>query len=135
MNKADLVRQWFDIASEDLRSAAFLFDNMNPKPVEIICYHCQQAVEKVMKGYLIDQDTEPPYIHDLEKLLHLCTEYDPSFDTLSEPCRKLTNYASAARYPSLIDIVETDAVLALKEADRIYAFCADLIPELLWEQT
>ena len=60
MNKLDLVKEWFDIAADDMRSAVFLFDNLRPKPIEIICYHCQQAVEKAMKGYLINHDIEPP---------------------------------------------------------------------------
>jgi HEPN domain-containing protein len=67
MNKVDLVREWFEFASNDLKVAAHLFESMHKKPLEIICYHCQQAVEKVMKGYLIYNDVEPPYVHDLTK--------------------------------------------------------------------
>jgi len=134
MNKADLVKQWFDIASDDLRSAAFLFDNLYPKPIEIICYHCQQAVEKALKGYLIDHDIEPPYIHDLNKLLLQCEEYDTSFIVLQELCRKLTDFATATRYPSPIDILETDAVYALEKAEDAYGFCAELVPSLQHRQ-
>ena len=47
-----------------------------------------------------------------------------------EPCNKLTDYVTAARYPSPVEIVEMDAVFALKEAERIYTFCSDRIPEL-----
>jgi len=135
MNKVDLVREWFEYAADDLRVAAHLFETMHRKPIEIVCYHCQQAVEKILKGYLIDHDVEPPYIHDLEKLRLMCMEYDSSFEILLEPCRKLTDYVTAGRYPSKVEIMEADAVFALKEAEKIYTFCTGLISAPHQEQT
>jgi len=92
MTKTDLIKEWFGFASNDLYAAVHLFETMHNKPLEIICYHCQQAVEKAIKGFLIYHDVEPPYIHDLEKLRLMCEEHDASFAMLSEPCRKLTAY-------------------------------------------
>ena len=134
MNKADLVKEWFDFSSDDLRVAAHMFDGMHPKPVEIICYHCQQCVEKALKGYLINHDVEPPYIHDLEKLCLMCMEYDSAFEAFTGQCRDMTGYVASARYPSKEEFEENNAVSALKEAKRIYEFCTALIPELRQEQ-
>ncbi|MDR1205212.1 MAG: HEPN domain-containing protein [Peptococcaceae bacterium] len=130
MNKTDLAREWFEIAETDLHTAAYLFENMHPRPLEIICYHCQQSVEKALKGFLINNETEPPKIHDLEKLCQMCAKFNLSFETIRETCRKLTDYAASTRYPSLVEIEKVDAVFALREAERVYTFCADLIPEL-----
>jgi HEPN domain-containing protein len=121
----DLVKEWFEYALNDYRVAAYMFDTMHKKPLEIICYHCQQSVEKALKSYLINHDVEPPYIHDLDKLRLMCAEYDSSFETLIEPCKKLTSYITAGRYPSQVEIEEDDAVFALKEAERIYTFCLE----------
>lgn len=44
MKKADLIREWMDYARNDLRAAEYL-TNLHPQPVEIICFHCQQAAE------------------------------------------------------------------------------------------
>ena len=63
MNKADLVREWFEYAANDLRAAAHMFENMHPKPLEIVCYHCQQCVEKALKGYLINHLDKPMFKH------------------------------------------------------------------------
>ena len=38
--------EWLRYANMDLDAAKFLFENQYPKPLEIICYHCQQAAEK-----------------------------------------------------------------------------------------
>jgi len=60
MTKTDLIKEWFEFASNDLYAAAHLFETMRNKPLEIIRYHCQQAVEKAIKGFLIYHDVEPP---------------------------------------------------------------------------
>jgi len=130
MNRAELVREWFEIASTDLRTAKHLFETMHPKPLEIICYHCQQAAEKALKGFLVDQEVEPPRIHDLSSLCLMCAEYNSSFIPIKEVCRELTAYAASTRYPSHVEIEEQDAISALKEAEQIYTFCSDLIPTM-----
>ena len=130
MTKTDLVREWLEYASNDLRVASHMFENMHPKPLEIVCYHCQQCVEKALKGYLIDHDVEPPYIHDLEKLCLMCMEYDTSFESFLKQCRDMTEYAASSRYPSNEEFEEINAVLALKEAKLIYESCIALISTL-----
>ena len=44
--------EWLDFAYMDLSAAEHLL-TMRPLPVEIICYHCQQAVEKAIKAIII----------------------------------------------------------------------------------
>ena len=132
MNETDLVKEWFDIASIDLQVAAHLFNTMHPKPLEIVCYHCQQAAEKALKGFLTDRGIEPPYTHDLEQLRLMCIEYDSSFSdaTIQKASLKLSEYAVSTRYPDRPEIEEQDAAFALEEADKIYSLCANLIPAL-----
>ena len=43
--------EWLDLAEMDLGAAEYLL-GMRPVPVEIICYHCEQAAEKMLKGTL-----------------------------------------------------------------------------------
>lgn len=42
-------KEWLEFAAMDLDSAQFLL-GMRPVPVEIICYHCEQAAEKLLKA-------------------------------------------------------------------------------------
>ena len=64
MQNRDIAREWFKIAETDLSSAEFL-QSMTPVPFEIICYHCQQSVEKYLKGYLALKGEEIKKTHDL----------------------------------------------------------------------
>ena len=56
--------EWLDFAYMDLSAAEHLL-TMRPLPVEIICYHCEQAAEKFLKATLVQFDREPPKTHDL----------------------------------------------------------------------
>ena len=51
--------EWLDFAYMDLSAAEHLL-TMRPLPVEIICYHCEQAAEKFLKATLVQFDREPP---------------------------------------------------------------------------
>jgi HEPN domain-containing protein len=46
------IAEWLKIAYDDFDSALHLFNTKHPKPLEIICYHCQQSVEKALKAFL-----------------------------------------------------------------------------------
>lgn len=47
------VQQWFTFAQKDLAVAKHLRDTFYPEPMEIICYHCQQAAEKAIKAHIL----------------------------------------------------------------------------------
>ena len=130
MSEMEIVREWFEIALTDIKAADHLYKTMHPRPLEIICYHCQQAAEKSLKGFITSKMIEPPFTHDLEKLRLMCEEHNTLFDTIQVACLQLTGYSAATRYPNSPEIVSTDAELALKEAKKIYTFCSGLIPSL-----
>jgi HEPN domain-containing protein len=62
MDLKDLIRKWADKARDDLIVAETLFQNTHPKQIYIACYHCQQAVEKMLKCYLVYNNIEPSHI-------------------------------------------------------------------------
>ncbi len=64
MDNTDIAKEWFKMAETDLSSAKFL-QKMQPVPVEIICYHCQQSVEKYLKRFLALKGEEINRTHDL----------------------------------------------------------------------
>ena len=118
MDNKDVAKEWFKVAETDLTSAEFLQD-MRPIPIEIICYHCQQSVEKYLKGFLALKGEEIRKIHDLVRLNKMCQKYEKDFETIEEDCLLLTDYAVNVRYPFPMDINESDLNLALKSAQRV----------------
>ena len=81
----EYIVEWFRFADMDFSSAEFL-QGMSPQPFEIICYHCQQSVEKNLKGYLIEKGIEPPKTHDLVDLNDMCSDIDKRFSENDKIC-------------------------------------------------
>lgn len=97
--KTDEIRQWMQKAHHDLITAAQVLE-LDPPLTDIAAYHCQQAAEKALKAYLVQQDTPFSKTHDLTELVATCAVSDPRFASLSEPAATLTPYAVVFRYPT-----------------------------------
>jgi len=127
--------KWFAYADRDLALAEHAL-SMYPQPYEIICYHCQQAAEKYLKGYLIFRGEEdPPRTHDLGLLCAACSVYDESFDELQRSCDVLTYYAVQPRYPHDLEITETQMQSALRYAKGVKAFAPLMRLRVVWEDS
>jgi HEPN domain-containing protein len=103
---------------------------MHPKPLAIACFHCQQAAEKALKGYLLYKEQDPPRIHNLVELCRLCREQDSSFETLLDTVVALNPYGVAARYPDEDVIDETMTQTAIARAQAVYDFSLSKVPDL-----
>ena len=80
------VAEWFTFADRDLSSAEYLLP-MHPRPLEIICYLCQQSAEKYLKGFLIYNGVEQPVkTHDLIILQSECEKFDHRFININKAC-------------------------------------------------
>lgn len=120
-DKITIVKEWLRFASNDINCAKHSL-SMHPVPVEIICYLCEQAAEKALKGYLVYQNIEPPKTHILKLLCKMCTDIDKSFEEITKQCGNLTLYAVQPRYPFEIEITENDMKKAILDADRVMEF-------------
>ncbi|EIW18746.1 MULTISPECIES: HEPN domain-containing protein [Pelosinus] len=121
MNNETIAREWFRYAMQDLASANYL-QGMQPIPVEIICYHCQQSVEKYLKGFISLKGGNIRKTHDLVDLNKGCSEYDSAFLVIEEDCLNLSDYGVHARYPFNLELNESDALLAITSAERVQTF-------------
>lgn len=128
MSGKSLSGEWLDMAEMDLNAAEYLLD-MRPVPVEIICYHCEQAAEKLLKGALIHFDIEPPKTHDLIQLCKLCCNVDGRFEELIDPCVELTPYGVQVRYPSNLELDESDTHCALRQCKTVREFIRPLLEQ------
>jgi HEPN domain-containing protein len=92
------AKSWIDKAKNDLLNAD---NNLAAKqiPYDTVCFHCQQAAEKLLKGYLVSQGREYPITHNLFVILEDIIEYDPSADSLREILAVLNPYSVEVRYP------------------------------------
>jgi len=97
-NNKKLSREWFDIGDNELGFAQAGFEELEAFYPQI-CFQCQQAVEKYLKGFLVYNKRRFPKIHDLAQLLRLCAKIDKSFLKFLEETDILSQYYLVSRYP------------------------------------
>ena len=128
------VLEWFYFTDADFDSALILND-AHRKHNQIICYHCQQAVEKYLKAFLCYNGMIPPRLHILETLCALCSEYDAAFNGIAKDCAYLTPFAVNARYPLEMEVTSANTVKSLEITRKIKEFppLAELKTKMLIE--
>jgi HEPN domain-containing protein len=87
--------QWLRQAAKDRNAAHIL---MEPEPSRSV-FHSQQAAEKAAKAFLTFRQIPFRKTHDLTDLGSQCASIDPSLEPILREVAKLTDYASAFRYP------------------------------------
>jgi HEPN domain-containing protein len=120
MERINRVKGWLDFANKDISCAKHLL-GMRPVPLEIVCYHSEQAAEEALKGYLLYQNIEPSQTQDLGKLCSMCLKFDKAFEELMGPWERLARYGEPV-YPSEMQISDNDMKTAIADADRVMAF-------------
>jgi hypothetical protein len=58
---------------------------VNPPLLDVAAFHCQQAAEKLLKGFLVHASVDFGKMHDLEKLGQ--SSSSPSLQSRRWPCR------------------------------------------------
>ena len=128
MNDFYVVNEWLKFAERDYAIALHLCKTFHPMPVENICYNCQQAAEKAIKGILILHKGDYPRTHDIEQLHELCKEAGTDFGLTPSMTRTLTRFAKKSRYPDDVnDFTETDMEIGLKYAEQILTQAKDVL--------
>ena len=95
-DKREYVKNLLLRAENDLASARHLLTAETPA-TNVICFHCQQTVEKLLKAWLYWHDVSAPRTHSLAELLNLCQRFDVGFANLGD-VEILTPYAVETRY-------------------------------------
>lgn len=120
------INNWFKFAFEDLKMAESALEQ---KIYNQVCFHSQQGVEKMLKGFLRKKRQFIPKIHFLDELLKLCINSDSDFKKLKEKCSVLDDYYIPTRYPEALPGMlpkgfpsEKDALQALSFLKEIMKF-------------
>lgn len=100
-----------------------------PPLLDTAIYHCQQAAEKAVKGYLVFCDQEFERVHDLELLIRTAMSYTPEFVDWIDVGIELTPYVRIYRYPGYATEPSREQFnQALAAAEGLYQFVVSLLP-------
>ena len=130
MKNIELAKKWVAKAANDILSA----DNniiSSKVPCDVVCFHCQQAAEKLLKAYLLANDKSYPFSHDLLLLLEKILEFKAGAEFLREHLVILMPYAVEVRYPdAFFEPSKDDAFEARETLEIIMNWLKQECPEM-----
>ena len=94
-----IVKEWIKKAEQDRVSAKALLSRRKLSVNDVICFHCQQSVEKYLKAFLTSVNSEFSKTHDLLDLLDVVLKKDSSFELIRDLIKPLNKFAVRFRYP------------------------------------
>jgi HEPN domain-containing protein len=130
--KAEYIEKWLHKAQLDLASARRLAAPADPI-LDTAFFHCQQAAEKAVKGYLAFCDHPLVKTHNIKTLVRLAATYERRFSEWKEAAERLTPYATGFRYPlegpEILEPDDEQYQQAEQAAAGILAFVCSLLPQ------
>ena len=114
---------WLEFAAADLLAAKVLCENGSCNALS--AFHCQQAIEKGLKGFILKSSKQLKDGHSLIYLCRKASAYNDDFEPYFKDCAYVNQFYIESRYPA--DVPETlskqDAEQCLSIAERVLALC------------
>ena len=123
----DLARTLALKADHDIQAVELL---MNEGATDVICFHLQQAAEKILKAYLQANSIEFPRTHDLDALLDICAETTDQFEPYRNRLEVFIPYAVMLRYDLDYEPTRDEARSGLVLVHEVRTSLMTLLPEI-----
>ncbi len=96
---------WYEKSLKDLEGARILFKYGGD--FSIVAFHCQQSLEKLLKGYILKETQTLAEGHSLVYLCKKAIEFDASLKSYLKDCAYINQFYIETRYPADIPTVLT----------------------------
>jgi HEPN domain-containing protein len=117
-NAADLARQLAQKAANDLAAARIGLEH--DAPVDTVCFHVQQAAEKLLKAALAAREIDYPFTHELRELLECALPHYPLLKAFRDTVPDYTEFAVRLRYDDIPYVTVREAAEAFREVERLH---------------
>lgn len=124
MSNEQYIKEWIDKANKDIKAVEKLKDELDI--TEIVCFHCQQAVEKYLKALLIYNGEDIQKTHNIDFLLNKCKIYNTEFEKYIG--NSLSDYAVDLRYPDTQYIPTTEET---EEAIKLMNQIIEIVKQMI----
>lgn len=120
-------KDWIEKAQRDIKSAKILKEHECGN--DVVAFHCQQAVEKSLKAYLILIGEGIVSGHSLIYLCKLSEKHNSTFRKYIKDCGFLNQYYIETRYPADTPLIVSDYEVeeCVKIAEEVYRIVISLI--------
>jgi HEPN domain-containing protein len=113
--------EWVRKAETDYQGARDLARRRNNPLPDLVCWLCQQCIEKYIKAFLTRHHVAFFRTHNLTGLLRLCLDIDPDFRLIADSLQFLNPFGPEIRYPGA-SATQPDARLAVTPMNQARKF-------------
>ncbi len=117
-------QDWMNAAYDDYRAAMLLSGDSTLN--NATAFHCQQCVEKALKGYILAMTQQAADGHNLTWLCRRAISVNPSFSQWLDESAAFNRYYIETRYPTDIPTEISDEELdwLLEVMERLFYYVA-----------
>lgn len=115
------------MAKKDISGAKILFEH--DADYGLVCFHCDQAIEKYLKGFLIYKTETLQEGHSLIKLCKKAMEFNSDLKNFLKDCAFVNTFYIETRYPAEDPLLveKEEALMCLEITDNIMGFIDGLV--------
>ena len=117
------VEAWIKFAEKDMLTVSEIIEN--PNLTNIVAFHCQQAIEKYFKAFIIENGKSPARNHNLLALYGVIkeiTDLNINEDLLST----VNDIYLESRYPGEIGLLDDGSMPTLEQAGKFFVFAKEI---------
>jgi len=117
------VEAWIGFAEKDMLTISEIIKN--PRLTNIATFHCQQAIEKYFKAFILENEKPLMKIHNLLALYGTIKEIiDLKLD--EDLLSTVNDIYLEARYPGEIGLLDDGSMPTVEQANQFYAFAKEI---------
>ena len=117
------VEDWVLLADRDLRAAEIILKDEYPL-TNIVAFHCQQAIEKYFKAFLIEKNISLIKTHDLIKLNGMINETE-NLGIDEKKLLVINEVYTESRYPGELGLIP-DGMPTNEEAKEFMEYAKEI---------
>ena len=115
--------RWIKFAEKDILTISEIISN--PNLTNIVAFHCQQAIEKYFKAFILEKEKPIIKIHNLLTLYGTIKEI-MKFDIDEDLLSRINDIYLESRYPGEIGLLDDGSMPTIKQAEQFYTFAKEI---------
>lgn len=118
------ISDWLYFAESDLKSARA---SLNEEIYHIVCFHAQQAVEKIIKARILKSGKNPPRVHKLVGLLDLYPFIKQELKEMMDNIEYLDQFYIPTRYPDAFPGSLPEGLPNKEDAEKALEYAEEIV--------
>jgi HEPN domain-containing protein len=117
------VEAWIGFAEKDILTVSEIIQT--PDLTNIVAFHCQQAIEKYFKAFILEKEKPLMKIHNLLTLYGVIKEIvDLELD--EDLLSIINDIYLEARYPGEIGLLDDDSMPTIEQVNQFFYFAKEI---------